>query len=344
MKLFGGASYSALFVVMSCAAEVFAGDACAPPPLPRYSVTAVAPAPGFDYFEPKRINNRGEMVGRLDASTGIYQDESHAGFHMAGSTLDLHLMVPGRDTDRTSLPIDLNDNGQLLFYSDQESWLYQDGHLQGFSELTGRTNLTPLAINNSGQIVGTIELTDNSSRAFSYVDGNVHLLRGAGRKLPDSGATAVNNYGRIVGGVLDGSSKTEDFRAALFTRRHAIVLRVPFSYAVDVNDRGHVLIATHPAFSNHQGFLWRKQGQIIELPFSPSRMNNDDQVVGSLSSSWPPRAFLYSGNVTHNLNDLIDPSSGWELLYASDINNQGRVVGLGKVNGQWSGFLLTPVD
>jgi hypothetical protein len=49
-----------------------------------------------------------------------------------------------------------------------------------------------------------------------------------------------------------------------------------------------------------------------------------------------------SGGVV-DLNTLIDPNSGWELDGAYDINNQGYIVGSGKLNGQLSNFLLKPV-
>ena len=47
----------------------------------RYTVTAILPPRGFDYFEPRRINDAGQMIGRLDASTGPFQDSPHVGFY-----------------------------------------------------------------------------------------------------------------------------------------------------------------------------------------------------------------------------------------------------------------------
>ncbi|HMJ66787.1 MAG TPA: hypothetical protein VK615_15710, partial [Candidatus Binatia bacterium] len=47
----------------------------------RYTVTELTPPPGWDFFEPRKLNNRGEMLGHLDASTGPYKDEPHAAFY-----------------------------------------------------------------------------------------------------------------------------------------------------------------------------------------------------------------------------------------------------------------------
>jgi len=43
-----------------------------------------------------------------------------------------------------------------------------------------------------------------------------------------------------------------------------------------------------------------------------------------------------------DLNSQIDPSLGWELLLAVDINNIGQITGYGLRNGQTRAFLLTP--
>ena len=45
---------------------------------------------------------------------------------------------------------------------------------------------------------------------------------------------------------------------------------------------------------------------------------------------------------TKDLNDLIPSGSGWVLTEAEGINEAGRIVGVGWLNGQQRGFLLTP--
>jgi probable HAF family extracellular repeat protein len=61
-----------------------------------------------------------------------------------------------------------------------------------------------------------------------------------------------------------------------------------------------------------------------------------DQVIG--------HAFLCSNGIMIDLNDLIDPSLGWELDEAHATNNNGQIVGYGvNPSGQTHAFLLTPV-
>jgi probable HAF family extracellular repeat protein len=43
-----------------------------------------------------------------------------------------------------------------------------------------------------------------------------------------------------------------------------------------------------------------------------------------------------------DLNSLIEPSSGWRLTHAFDINNNGWIVGYGVHDGQTHAFLLVP--
>ena len=50
-------------------------------------------------------------------------------------------------------------------------------------------------------------------------------------------------------------------------------------------------------------------------------------------------AFLYKDGVMADLNNLLPTGSGWVLNYANDINDNGRIVGIGTINGQSHGFV-----
>jgi probable HAF family extracellular repeat protein len=73
----------------------------------------------------------------------------------------------------------------------------------------------------------------------------------------------------------------------------------------------------------------------------------DGQVIGAseveVVVSNYTHAFLYtSGNGMVDLNTLIDPLSGWELLDASAINDAGQITGQGLIGGEYHAYLLTP--
>lgn len=45
-----------------------------------------------------------------------------------------------------------------------------------------------------------------------------------------------------------------------------------------------------------------------------------------------------------DLNDLVDPTSGWLFTRAVALNNKGQIVVEGSYNGEWDhSFLLTPI-
>lgn len=61
------------------------------------------------------------------------------------------------------------------------------------------------------------------------------------------------------------------------------------------------------------------------------------------SADTDERAFIFdpiTGVI--DLNSLIDPTSGWSLEFARDINSAGQIIGTGTLNGLTRGFMLNP--
>ena len=73
-------------------------------------------------------------------------------------------------------------------------------------------------------------------------------------------------------------------------------------------------------------------------------INASGQVVGSsdVVGGFGVAAFLYAGGTMTDLNSLINPSLNWNLLTAGGINDDGQIVGVGDVGGEYHAFLLTP--
>lgn len=72
-------------------------------------------------------------------------------------------------------------------------------------------------------------------------------------------------------------------------------------------------------------------------------MNDSGDVVGtSRTEADDTHAFLWTSSTGMiDLNDLIDPTSGWILARAWDVNNNGQIVGDGFLNGEPRAFRLT---
>ena len=303
-----------------------------------YTARELPTASGADFLQPRKINNRGEVLGKLDFSTGPFDGDPHAGFFNGGTTIDLHLLVPGYDTNENSLPVDLNDRGQLIFRAlGGVSWdrffLYGPGQFIELNEMLGRNDLDIFALNNAGSLVGTTVVNNEAGEAFLYTRDGLQML-GLLPGYPSSAASAINDRHLIAGWAGDPNTDGAD-RSVLFRRSRVIDLGIPMSAAIGINNRGDVLGYT---------YLRRRGGKVIPLPFSAEGFNDRAHVVGSSMVNNPDaRAMIFLNGRAHYLNDLIDPASGWRLIHAYDINDHGQIVGWGRVDEHWAGFILDPI-
>lgn len=72
--------------------------------------------------------------------------------------------------------------------------------------------------------------------------------------------------------------------------------------------------------------------------------NDGGQVVGHSLTDTGSHAFIWDELAgMSDLNDLIDPSSGWTLTGALAINNSGQIVANGDNGTLERAFLLTPI-
>ena len=117
-----------------------------------------------------------------------------------------------------------------------------------------------------------------------------------------------------------------------------------------INDLGQgVGISVNPTTGRVEAFLQEK-GRRTELgtlggSFSVARdINNRGEIVGGSLTEGDEafHAFIFRGNRLLDLNDLLDPNQGWEVLQAVGINNCGEIVGIGCQSGQDRIVLLRP--
>lgn len=117
-----------------------------------------------------------------------------------------------------------------------------------------------------------------------------------------------------------------------------------------INDHGQgVGISLNATTGRVEAFLEEK-GKRTELgtlggSFSVARdINNRGEIVGGSLTEGDEafHAFIFRGNRLLDLNDLLDPNEGWEVLQAVGINNCGEIVGIGCQSGQDRIVLLRP--
>ena len=118
---------------------------------------------------------------------------------------------------------------------------------------------------------------------------------------------AINDCGQAAGVSLNaGTGRVEAFIEEQGERSSLGTLGGSFSIARDINNRGEVV-----------------GGSLTE---------GDDSYHG----------FVYRNNRLFDLNAMLEPGTGWELIQAFAINNRGEILGVGAREGQDRIVLLRP--
>jgi uncharacterized repeat protein (TIGR02543 family) len=307
-----------------------------------YTVTDLGTLGGSSSFA-LGINASGQVVGRSDLADG----NSHAFLYSDSTMYDLGAMG-----GNSSLARAINDSGQVVGSaspgdSTGHAFLYSDSVMADL----GRSS-DARGINASGQVVGKFE-TAGAGRAFLYSGSSLVDLGTLGGR--DSDAFGINTSGHVVG---NSRKADETQRAFLYANSRMTDLGtlggVGSSYATAINDNGQVVggadvddRGTSHAFrcDAYAASIMHDLG-CLGGAYNYSRasaINAIGQVVGasSFDDTGAAHAFIYSSTMT-DLNDLIDPLSGWMLYEATGINDAGQIVGNGVINGQAHAFLLTP--
>jgi probable HAF family extracellular repeat protein len=212
-------------------------------------------------------------------------------------------------------------------------------------------NYTPYSaafdINNSGEVVGSVvpgwNGSNSISHAFLYRNSTMTDLGTLGGG--DSGASAINDSGQVVGyahaadglahAFLYGGSTMTDL-GTLSGGNH--------SYAYDINNSAQVVGAswidtggTYHAF-RYSGSTMSDLGTLGGIASVANGINNGGQVVGwSYTASGTRRAFRYSGTTMSDLGTL-----GGDGSEARDINDNGQIVGDSyPASGSYHAFLYS---
>ena len=153
----------------------------------------------------------------------------------------------------------------------------------------------------------------------------------------ESWATSINSSGQVAGHLHDGTSDPEAVRGAFVYSSGVMEYPVPNGTPNDINDKGwivgtwwtqHTMFLHADGVTHDIGNLGGEWGE--EWWDRANGVNERGQIVGaSVTPDNRMHAFLYTDGQMFDLNSLIDPASGWELLEATAINDGGQIVGWG---------------
>jgi probable HAF family extracellular repeat protein len=220
----------------------------------------------------------------------------------------------------------------------------------------GGTNSYAYGVDNIGRVVGYSQTPGNGATHAFISAPNGGALRSLGTLAPNTNsfAFAINNSGQVTG----NSGTSSGFNHAFISGVNGGALRDlgtlggRFSFGLALNNYGQVTGRSETASGQTHAFLSGVNGGPLQdlgtlggFSSFGQAVNDLGWVTGSsfLSDNSSQRAFLYtaaSGMI--DLNTLLPVSSGWILTEGRGINENGQIVGVGVIDGQTHGFLLTP--
>ncbi|MFC1782969.1 LamG-like jellyroll fold domain-containing protein [Planctomycetota bacterium] len=318
---------------------------------------------GGDNSQAWSINNSNQVVGISYLSNGTSQ-----AFIWQNNSITPLGGLPGKSKSEA---FDINDNEQIVGIA-YELGRNTDQHAVLFDS-SGNSNNVDLGtlggpksfahgISNQGQIIGVAKKADNGyyfATRFDPTGGQVNTVIGP----PGSRARGINNNDDVVGFALISSAC---YHAMIFdinginegidlgtlgggeSWAHAINDIDQIVGVASVGSRIYATLfdSTGGEQNKNLGSLGGDFGYTGDISDAVD-INNRGQIVGfSITATGGTHATLFdiTGNGENiNLNDLIDPNTGWILNAANKINDNGWIVGNGiNPDGYSHAFLLVP--
>jgi probable HAF family extracellular repeat protein len=318
-----------------------------------YSITDLGSL-GGGRTTPMGINNRGAVVGFSNTAEGV----TRAFLYTGGSLVDL-----GTLGGAESFAYRINDNGVIVGRAQDASGRFHafvttlSGSALRLSSLEVSANGdygVALGINGIGEVAGYHTTASKHmsarNRIFLYRD---FVAKDAGTFGAEDGVVVAMNDGGSFAGFFsfEPHSDYAEHASFLFSRGKLVPigsLGGKLTTARDLNNRDEMVGDGDTGSGEHHAFLYSR-GQLRDLGTLPGgsqsaayAINERGEIVGfSDDRNGSARAIVITAGVMRDLNTLVARGSGWVLTQARGINNAGSIVGVGWLDGEQRGFLLT---
>jgi len=316
------------------------------------------PTLGGDRSTALGVNNAGQVVGSARNAQGLFQPILWEN----GVVTNLN-PFPGTQGNANAI----NNNGEIVGFinstpgTTQRGFYWNAGSLTLLEPASGNPNHFTEAhgINDHGQISGSAQVAGpNGFQAFIWDRDNtapvISVPQVSGTGAGFSAGYYINNNGQMTGYYQSNLGFEQPWRGFVYQTSNNLATDIgtlgddnSYVEAWDINDKGHVVgYSDTNLFFSTRAFILTEDGMqnlgTLGGDFSSALgINNDDWVVGTSSNDLGQnRAFLWRDGVMEDLNDFIDPDSGWVLERAQGISDTGWIVGLGQLNGEFRGFAI----
>jgi probable HAF family extracellular repeat protein len=294
-----------------------------------YTVEDLGTLPGDSSSVAWGINANGDVVGWSTGPNGT------RGF--VYSNLLKMVALPGLPNRPRSLARDINDAGDIVGSANAggtdvgHAVIWKGGIAQDLGTLGGAFS-EGWGINNIGQAVGTAGTSDGKVHGFVYTPGNP--LADLTPNSDQGAATDINDAGQITG-YKTAFGGYHAFRWNGSFLDLGVLPGFAHSFGWAINLSGQVAGSSTTASGNSERLIRFTDGSgLQDLGGSGEHntawgINASGLVVGCRGQSLK-RAVRYTNTLgLQELNALIDPSLGWVLLCAHDVNDAGQIVGYG---------------
>jgi probable HAF family extracellular repeat protein len=343
----------------------------------KYVVTDLGTPAGYTYSSAASINNAGQVAGQVTTASFVTRGFRTSANSPLNPATDLIPLLGGGASNGAS---SINNSGQVAgtavnSTSHNHAFRYDaDGTLNDLGSLSAIEYSVGNAINDSGQVTGASDVTTFcgfTSPAFrtapnSAIASTDSLGTLFANNCKSSDGYGINSAGGVVGYGSQGVFANPEQHAIyappsgpmvdlgiLGGTPTAFVAQGKHATAFSINISGQIVgestytgspsVGETHAFKATTGGGMTTVGTLGGTFSSASGINAAGDFVGYSGTTGDAavHAFLYTGGVMQDLNDMIPAGSGWVLVSASAINDNGQIAATGWLNGvQFVGHAL----